>query len=89
MANLGYQNSETPKPSVCHKIWRGRYHPHMPKFKAIAPMGVSQQIGKILISCDFLVTRDFSRVPKLNHGSVLTLFDSIKRRSQVIALPMV
>ena len=48
----------------------------MPKFKSIAPIGESRQMGEILLSrgFDFFVTTIFARVPRENRRSD---FDSV------------
>jgi len=53
--NWGHQNSVTPKPTVT-KIGMGDYVgdiTHTPKFKVIAPVGASRQMGEISLSCGF------------------------------------
>jgi len=47
MAKLGYQNTETPEP-IDTKFGMGNYGnmTQQPKFKLIASVGASQQIGE-------------------------------------------
>jgi len=53
--NWGYQNSKTPEPIVT-KFGMGDYVDDMaskPKFKPIAPVGASRQMGEISLSRGF------------------------------------
>jgi len=53
--NWGYQNSESPQPIVT-KVGMGDYvgdNTSKPKFKPIAPVGASRQMGEISLSRGF------------------------------------